>query len=93
MSKSENSAYFRHFLLITLFWCVFSKLFQWIPNQRKILRCLTPFLIFCKKIFFRSYEYFFQTLIANAQEMAKKKENLFYECVLEFNYATIKGFA
>jgi hypothetical protein len=23
----------------------------------------------------------------------KKTENLFYDCVLEFNYATIKGFA
>ncbi len=62
------------FLLITCFWIIFSKLFQRIRNQREILRFLTPFLI--KN--FRSYYYFFQTLIANAQEMAQKKENLFF---------------
>jgi hypothetical protein len=32
-------------------------------------------------------------LIAHAQETAQKRKIFFYECVLEFNYATIKGFA
>jgi hypothetical protein len=77
MSKSEKSAYFRHVFANNFFWCVFSKLFQRIPNQREILRFLTPFLIFSKKIFYRSYLYFFRTLIANAQETAQKKENIF----------------
>ncbi len=49
-------------LLITFFWCIFSQLFQQRRNQREILRFLTPFSIFSKKNFFRSYEYFFQTL-------------------------------
>jgi hypothetical protein len=43
------------FLLITFFWCIFSKLFQRIQNQREILRFLTSFLIFSKKKFVRSY--------------------------------------
>jgi hypothetical protein len=40
-------------LLITFFWCIFSQLFHWIPNQREILRFLTPFSIFSKKKFFK----------------------------------------
>ncbi len=48
MSKSEKSAYFRHFFANNFFWCIFSKLFQRIRNQREILRFLTPFLIFSK---------------------------------------------
>jgi hypothetical protein len=77
MSKSEKSAYFRHVFANNFFLCIFSKLFQRIQNQREILRFLTPFLIFSTNFFFRSYLYFFQTLIANAQETAQKKENLF----------------
>ncbi len=42
-------------LLITFFWRIFSQLFQRIRNQREILRFLTPFSIFSKKNFFRSY--------------------------------------
>ena len=72
----------------------FFKTFQRIRNQREILRFLTPFVIFSQKNFFRSYLYFFQTLIANAQETAQKnRKSFFYDCILEFNYATIKGFA
>jgi len=73
MSKSENSAYFHHIFANKFFWCIFSKLFQRIRNQREILR--------------------WYTLIAKAHKTAQKTENLFYECVLEFNWATIKGFA
>jgi hypothetical protein len=37
------------------FWVHFSQLFQRIRNQREILRFLTPFSIFQKNIFLRSY--------------------------------------
>jgi hypothetical protein len=50
-SKSEKSAYFRHVFANNFFWCIFSKLFQRIRNQREILRFLTPILIFQEKIF------------------------------------------
>ncbi len=52
MSKSEKSAFFRHFFANNFFWNIFSKLFQRIRNQREILRFFTPFLIFSQnKIF------------------------------------------
>jgi hypothetical protein len=55
MSKSEKSAYFRHVFANIFFWCILSKLFQTIRNQREILRFLTPILNVLKKIFFCSY--------------------------------------
>ncbi len=39
----------------TYFLCILLQLFQRIRNQREILRILTPFLIFSKKNFLRSY--------------------------------------
>ncbi len=57
---------------------MFSKLFQRIRTQREILRFLTSFSIFSKKIFFRSYLYFFRTLTANAQETAQKNGKSFF---------------
>jgi hypothetical protein len=52
MSKNEKNAFFRHVFANNFFLVHFSKLFQRIRNQREILRFLTPFLIFTKKIFF-----------------------------------------
>jgi hypothetical protein len=78
MSKSEKVHISVTFLLITFFVCIFSKLFQRIRNQREILRFLMiPILNFWIKFFFCSFEHFLYTLIANAQETAKKTENLF----------------
>jgi hypothetical protein len=75
------------FLPITFLWYIFSKLFQRIRNQREILRFLTPFSIKKKKKKFL-------TANAQAQVRAQKKRKIFFhECILEFNYATIKGFA
>ncbi len=79
------------FLLITFFWCIFAQLFQRIRNQRKILRFLTPFFILKKKKNFRSYLYFFRTLKPDAQQTAQKIKNVFCKCVLDFNFAPIKG--
>jgi hypothetical protein len=57
ISKSEESAFFRHVFAKNFLGGIFSKLFQEIRNQREILRFLTPFLIFSKKIFFRYSKY------------------------------------
>jgi hypothetical protein len=46
MSKSEKSAYFRHFFANNFFRYIFSKLFQRIRNKREILRFLIPILNF-----------------------------------------------
>jgi hypothetical protein len=93
MSKSEKSAFFRHVFANLFFWYNFSKLFQRIRNQREILRFLTPFSL--KKFFFVVV---ILVLFSNfdckcAGNGSKKRKILFYECILEFNYATIKGFA
>ncbi len=52
MSKSENSAFFRHVFANYFFWYIFSNLFQRIRNQREILRFLTPFSIFSPNFFY-----------------------------------------
>ncbi len=66
------------------------------------LQSLKKVLIWPKKIFFKKNRKRCQktqnfTLISNPLKKlwknAPKTENLFYECILEFNYATIKGFA
>jgi hypothetical protein len=76
-------------LLITFVWGFFLKLFQRIWNQHEILRFLKPFLF--KTFFLRSYEYFFQTLKPNAQKRRQKSKNVLSKCVLDLNFAAIKG--
>ncbi len=49
MSKSEKSAYFRHVFANNFFVCIFSNLFQWIRNQREILRFFDTHIEFLKK--------------------------------------------
>ncbi len=94
MSKSEKSAFFRHIFANNFFWCIFSKLFQRIRNQREILRFLTPFLVFSKKNFFEVILVLFSNFDCKcAGNGSKKPKIFFYECILEFNYATITGFA
>ncbi len=78
MSKSEKRAFFSHVFANNFFLVHFSKLLQRIRNQREILRFLTPLSIFHKKKFFRSYQYFFRTLTANAQETAQKNGKSFF---------------
>jgi hypothetical protein len=70
---------------------MFLKLFQRIQNQREILCFLTPFLFFAKKKFFLVIFVLFSNF--DCKKRLKKRKIFFYECVLEFNYATIKGFA
>jgi hypothetical protein len=49
MSKSINSAYFRHVFANNFFWCIFSKNFHRIHNQRDILSFFIPILNCQKK--------------------------------------------
>jgi hypothetical protein len=75
MNKSEKSAFFVTFLLITFFWYIFSKLFQRIRNQREIQRFLTPFSILStKKNFLGHISTFFEL----AQETAQKNGKSFF---------------
>jgi hypothetical protein len=94
MSKSEKVHFSVTFLLITFFWYIFSKFFQRIWNQREILRFLTPISFFFKKnIFLGHIGTFFELWLQMRKKRLKKRKIFFYECILEFNYATIKGFA
>ncbi len=52
VSKSEKSAYFRNVFANNSFLMHFSNLFQWIRNQRQILRFLIPILNSWKKEIF-----------------------------------------
>ncbi len=71
MSKSEKSAFFPHIFANNYFWVHFFKTFSTDSKS-------DTFVAFFKQnFFFRSYLYFFQTLIANAQETAQKNGNLF----------------
>ncbi len=91
-SKSEKVHFSVTFLLITFFRAFFQNCFNRFEISVKFWVFWHLFRL-KKKNILRSYLYFFQTLIANSQETAQKTENHFYECILEFNYATIKGFA
>ncbi len=55
MSKSENSAYFRHVFANNFFWCKFSEYFQWIRNQHKIQRFFYTHIELSKENFFGSF--------------------------------------
>ncbi len=46
MSKSENSAYFRHVFANNFFACIFAKLFQRIRNHHETQRFFIPILNF-----------------------------------------------
>jgi hypothetical protein len=79
MSKSEKSAFFRHVSANNFFLYIFSKVFQRIRNQRKILRLLTPFCgFFKKKIFLGHISTFFELWLQMlSRKQLKKTENLF----------------
>jgi hypothetical protein len=54
----------------------------------------TFFDFFKTKFFLGNISTFFKLWLQMRRKRLKKTENLFYECILEFNYATIiKGFA
>ncbi len=78
-------------LLITFFWCIFSQFFQRIRNQREILRFKTPFLIFQTKFILGHISTFFELWSQMRKKTAQKIKKLIQKCVLDFNFAPIKG--
>ncbi len=72
------------FLLITFLWCIFSKLFLRIRNQREILRFLIPKLNFFIKFFLLLLALFVNFDCKCAGNGSKKRKIFFYECFLEF---------
>jgi hypothetical protein len=79
MSKSEKSAYFRHGFANNFFLVHFFKPFSTDSKSAWNSAFFNTQIEFLKKkIFFCSYEHFFETLIANAQETAQKNGKSFF---------------
>ncbi len=73
------------------FWCIFKQLFQRIQNQREILRFWHLFWILQKKIFLGHISTFFKLWSQTRKKWLEKSKNVFCKCVLDFNFAPIKG--
>jgi hypothetical protein len=94
MSNSEKSAFFRHVFANNFFLVNFFKTFSTDPKSAWNSAFFDTFSEFFKKYFFLGHiSTFFELWLQVRRKRLKKTENLFYECILEFNYATIKGFA
>ncbi len=89
MSKSEKSAYFRHVFANNFFFVRFFKTFS---TDSKF--CVFWHLSwFKKKKILGHISTFFKLWLQMRRKWLKIRKIFFYECVLEFNYATIKGLA
>ncbi len=93
MSKSEKSAFYRHVFANNYFLVHFFKTFSTDSKSAWNSAFFDTFSDFFKKFFFRSYCTFLNFDCKCAGNGSKKRKIFFYECILEFNYATIKGFA
>ncbi len=80
------------FLLITFFGAFF-KTFSTESKSAWNSAFFDTFLDFSKKNFLGHISTFFKLGLQMRRKRLKKRKIFFYECVLEFNYATIKGFA
>ncbi len=78
-------------LLVTSFWYIFLQLFQRIRNQREILRFWYFFVFFAKKFFLVHISTFCKLWSQMRKKRLKKSKNVFCKCVLDFNFAPIKG--
>jgi hypothetical protein len=78
MSKSEKVHFSVTFLLITFFCKFFQNFFNGFEISVKFWVFWHLFQFFQKRIFYRSYLYFFQTLTANVQETAQKNGKSFF---------------
>jgi hypothetical protein len=92
MSKSEKSAYFRHVFVNKFFGAFFRTFFNGFEISVKFCVFYTH-VDFCKNNFLVLISTFLNFDCKCAGNGSKKRKIVFYECVLEFNYATIKGFA
>ncbi len=94
MSKSEKSAYFRHVFANNFFLVHLSKPFSTDSKSAWNSAFFDTHIEFLKKnFFFALIGTFLKLWLQMCGKRLKKTENRFYECVLEFYYATIKGFA
>ncbi len=94
MSKSEKSAYFRYVFADNFFWSIFSNLFSTDSKSTWNSAFFDTHIEFLeKKFFLLLFALFLDFDCKCAGNGSKKRKIVFYECVLEFNYATIKGFA
>ena len=84
MSKSEKSA----FLLITFFGSFFQNFFNGFEISLKFC-FFTPFSIFSKKNFFQVILVLFSNFEAKSAKTAQKIKI----CILDFNFAPIKGYS
>ncbi len=87
MSKSEKSAFFRH-VFANNFFVHFLKTFLMDSKSAWNSAFFDTFLIFLGHI--STFSNFDCKCAGNG---SKKRKIFFYECILEFNYTTIKGFA
>ncbi len=94
MSKSEKSAYFRHIFVKNFFLVHFFKTFS-TDSKSAWNSAFFWHLLWCfpKKIFLVIFVLFSNFDCKCAGNGSKKRKIFFYGCVLEFYYATIKGFA
>ncbi len=94
MSKSEKSAYFRQVFANNFFWVHFFKPFITDSKSAWISAVFDTQIEFLRKNFFLALiSTFLKLWLQMRRKRLKKRKIIFYECVLEFNYATIKGFA
>ncbi len=93
MSESEKSAFFRHVFANNFFLVHFFKTFSMISKSAWNSAFFDTFFDFFQKKFLGHISTFFELWLQMRRKRLKKTEIFFYECILEFNYATIKGFA
>ena len=81
------------FFLITFFCAFFQNFFNGFQISVKFCIYFIHILNFWPKNFFSLFSTFVNFVCKCAGNSSKKRKIFFYECVLEFNYAYIKGFA
>ncbi len=70
----------------------FSQLFHRLQNQREILRFISIHKFFSQKFFFGVILALFENFEAKrTKNCSKNQKNIFRKCVLDFNFAPIKG--
>ncbi len=94
ISKSEKSAFFHHIFANNFFLVHVFKTFS--MDSKSVWNSVFfwhLFRFFSEKFFLGHISTFFQLWLQKRRKRLKKQKIFFYKCILEFNYATIKGFA
>ncbi len=86
--------FFRHVFADNFFGAFFNNFFNWFKISEKFWVFWHLFWFFSQTNFLGVILVLFSNFDCKcAGNSSKKREIFFYKCVLEFNYATIKGFA